>query len=91
MGLTKDKGFYCHSNHKTIENYKNSTAVGNDDSLGESPLSQEPKRSQSKNILHNYTIPITVGSVILFFTLMTLVFIIASREGRKNQLLKIIN
>jgi len=89
MGSTKDKGFYCHSNHMTIENYKNSTAVGNNDTLGELPLSQDPKKSQTKNIFHNYTIPIVVGSVIIFFTLMTLVFILASREGRKNELSKL--
>lgn len=66
MGLTETRGFVCHVNNETINNYKNSTIVGNRDNLSSvSPLSSDERNSVKKSIYDNFTIPVIVSVVIL--------------------------
>lgn len=66
MGLTESRGYICHVNNETINNYKNSTIVGNRDNLSStSPLSSDTRESVKKSIYDNFTIPIVVLCVIL--------------------------
>jgi hypothetical protein len=92
MGLTETRGYFCHTNHKTIDNYKNSTPVGNDNSLGAmTPLSQNSKDSQSDNIFHNFTIPLVTISAVGGLTIIIIIFIIANRVSRQREFEQILS
>ena len=71
MGLTESRAFFCHVNNTTLENYKLNSVSGNvTGKNAPNPLSDSPRKSQINNIFKNYTIPIILLSITVFFLLI---------------------